>query len=253
VTTGQAPKRKGSDQVLIAATMGDPGVRFHDFIASLLNLKTYMRDRALINMLPGVNVTHNCNEACKMMLEKGMEWLWLIGDDHVFAPNIVEELMKHDVDVIVPHCLKRVPSFEPVIYAESDEDDIHTPYLDIPATRMPRLPESGLTPVHAAGTAGMLIRRRVLEQMEQPYFRTYGHQNEDLMFCKRIREMGIQIYCDPEIKLGHIGLVAVYPIGLLAPNDGRWLGWGVELSLGAEDINMNVHLRRIAGNSLAPA
>jgi len=250
MTTGQSPSKKR--EVLVAVTTGDPGIRFHDFVASWTNLMRYMKDRAHYSMLPGVNVTHNCNEACKTMLESESDYLWLIGDDHIFAPDIVNELMKHRVGVIVPHCLKRVPSFEPVIYASSDEDDVHTPFLD-GNTQTPHLPERGLTEIHAAGTAGMLIHRRVLEKMEEPYFRTYGKQNEDLMFCKRVREeTGEKIYVDPEVKLGHIGLVCVFPIGLLAPNDGRWLGWGVELSLGAEDANMNVALRRV-GNSLTPA
>jgi len=250
MSTGQHPKKK--HEVLVAATTSDPGIRFHDFAASWMNLIRYMKDRALYSILPGVNVTFNCNEACKAMLESQADYLWLIGDDHVFAPNIVEELMKWQVGVIVPHCLKRVPSYEPVIYSSSIEDGTHMPYLD-GNTMTEKLPESGLTPIHAAGSAGMLIHRRVLEKMEEPYFRTYGKQNEDLLFCKRVREEAQeQIYCDPGIKLGHIGLVCLYPIGLLAPNDGRWLGWGVELSLGAEDVNMNVHLRRI-GNSLAPA
>lgn len=250
MSTGQSPRKK--TEVLIAATTGDPGVRFHDFVASYINLIRYMKDRAMVSMLPGVSVTGNCNNACKTLMNSQADYLWIIGDDHIFAPNIVEELMKHRVGVIVPHCLKRVPNYEPVIYSASDDEGNHMPFLDgndITA----RLPESGLVPIHAAGTGGMLIHRRVLEKMEEPYFRTYGKQNEDLEFCKRVREeAGEQIYCDPSIKLGHIALTCVYPIGLIHPGNGDWLGWGVELSLGAEDVEMNLHLRRV-GNSLTPA
>src|SRR5262245_28673047 len=104
MTTGQAPRKR--HDVMVAVTTGDPGVRFHDFMASLMNMTRYMKDRAIYSYLPGVNVTQNCNSACEQLLESEADYLWFIGDDHIFAPNIIDELMKHRVNVIVPHCLK---------------------------------------------------------------------------------------------------------------------------------------------------
>src|SRR3546814_11448924 len=61
-----------------------------------------------------------------------------------------------EVDVIVPPCLKRSPPYDPVVYSHQNEKGEYVGYND--------LPEHGLVPVHAAGTAGMLIRRPVLDE-----------------------------------------------------------------------------------------
>ena len=34
---------------------------------------------------------------------------------------------------------------------------------------------------------------------------------EDIAFCKRAREMGYKLYCEPSVVCGHIGHIAIYP------------------------------------------
>jgi hypothetical protein len=80
----------------------------------------------------------------------------------------------------------------------------------------------------------MLIRRRVLDALERPIFRTSGHyQNEDLNLCAKIREAGFKIHCDVDARLGHIGLMNVVPM---------WAGdgWGVALETGGQYITLTM-------------
>lgn len=232
--TGQYPKKKGIGTV--AAIVSDPSPRYGDFVQALMGVMNRMHGRAALAWLPGVNVTGNCNEACKAALEHGAEWLWLIGDDHIFEPNILERLLAHDVDVIVPHCLKRIPGFEPVLYGSAD-GDVHS---------LAEIPTQGLFEVYASGQAGMLIRSNVLEAIGDPWFETFGKQNEDLMFSRKIREAGFTIQCDPQIMLGHIALTCVWPLYV----EGQ--GWSVDFDLGSQESDQHVVLGRI-GNSLTPA
>jgi GT2 family glycosyltransferase len=83
------------------------------------------------------------------------------------------------------------------------------------------LPEQGLTEIWSAGSAGMLIRRRVFDAIDDPWFTPAPDAvglNEDINFCRKVRAAGFQIWCDPAALLGHIANYTVYP----KYADGRW-------------------------------
>jgi hypothetical protein len=232
MTTRQFPKKKLRGTV--AFFTGDPSIRFNDSVRSFQAMLSEMRnDDISVGMFSGVNVTGNLNEAVAKM--KG-DWLWQTADDHVWEPNIIYRLEAHNVDIVAPHCLKRTPGYEPVIYGSSN-GDIHS---------LAQIPREGLFEVHAAGTAGMLIRKHVFDEIGEPWFETYGKQNEDLMFCRKLREHGFKIWCDPTILLGHIALTCVWPTWI----EGR--GWGIDFDLGAGDVEQRVIMGRV-GNSLTPS
>ena len=41
---------------------------------------------------------------------------------------------------------------------------------------------------------------------------------EDLAFCKRADELGFEIWCEPFVRVGHIGHLTIYP-----EDEGRYL------------------------------
>ena len=47
------------------------------------------------------------------------------------------------------------------------------------------MPQHGLIEVYAVGGAGLLVKKHVLEAIGEPYFETYGKQNEDLVSAGR--------------------------------------------------------------------
>lgn len=184
--------------------------RFADFSIALIHLQKPAGAR--LAWAKGVDVAGNCNK----LVRAGGDWLWLLGDDHVFDPDILLRLLAHDVDIVVPLCLQRRAPFDPVVYGEADEFG-RMPVADLPAT--------GLVEVFAAGSAGMLIRRRVFDAIPAPVFEAFGEANEDINFCRKAREAGFAIWCDVDARLGHIGLVRVWP-----EHDGN--EWSIDLDLG---------------------
>jgi hypothetical protein len=171
--------------------------RFSDFSIALLHLQKPVGTRLV--WAKGADVTGNCNTLVRGMVG---DWLWILGDDHVFDPGLLVRLLAHDVDVVVPLCMKRTAPYDPVVYSGETEDGHHV---------VADLPESGLVPIHAAGNAGMLIRRHVIEALEEPVFESNRGQNEDLTFCRKAREAGFGIFCDVDAPLGHVGIVEVWP------------------------------------------
>jgi hypothetical protein len=65
----------------------------------------------------------------------------------------------------------------------------------------------------AVGTGFFIIKVSVLKKLERPYFtfipETENNEvvGEDVYFCDKAREAGYEIWCDPTIKIGHIGLM----------------------------------------------
>ena len=73
----------------------------------------------------------------------------------------------------------------------------------------------------------MLIRKRVLDKLPEQPFQRWGHlQNEDLEFCRQVREAGFKIYCDADTHMAHKGAMNVWP---------TWsdeYGWGAKVEVG---------------------
>lgn len=169
-----------------------------DFVVALFNHQWPTNTKLV--WAKSVDIVGNMNSMVEQM--QG-EWLWILGSDHVMDFDLLPRLLEHGVDIVVPLCLRRLPPYDPVVYSHQNEEDDYV---------VAELPEHGLTCVHAAGTAGMLVRRRVFEAIPAPVFESYGRLNEDLTFCRKAREAGFKIYCDPAARLGHISQVSVWPL-----------------------------------------
>lgn len=198
-----------------AGTVGVPGgdlARYQEFLFSLVKLRKPQGSTLAVHC--GLSVDRNLNQIVREM--QG-DWLWIMGDDHVFDENLLMRLLDREVDVVMPVCFKRTPPFTLVHYErEKIGDDGHVAFEPY---RPAALPQEGLMEVHSSGTAGMLVRKHVLDKIGDPWFTTTGDmQNEDLEFCRKIREAGFKILVDTEAWLGHIGRMQVWP----ARQDGRW-------------------------------
>lgn len=195
----------------IAVVAGDTG-RFTNFTTSLARLEKPAGTE--VNVLVGSDRIQGRNAQVEQMVG---DWLWFIDDDHEFAPDTLTRLLEHQVDVIVPLCLMRAKPFNPVDFV-AEEDGMLVP-LDLTTA-----PMIGTTQLWAAGTSGMLIRRRVFEQFRQrwpgePYYEHEAERSEDIIFSERLRELGITIHLDLGTRLGHVSVVTVYPD---RTSDGRW-------------------------------
>lgn len=154
------------------------------------------------------------NTLVKMTLDSDAEWLWYMDDDHAFPSDMLVQLLRHDLPLVVPVCLTRAAPFSPVTFTQRIEDPESPRYLPI---YLPEQPDDGLVELVAGGSAGMLIHRSVLEALEPPWFE-YGFASEDLMFCDKAKDAGFAIHCDLSVRLGHLTTAAVWP----AVYDGEW-------------------------------
>lgn len=164
----------------------------------------------------GVNVAYNLNKIIREM--KG-EWLWVMGDDHRFKDDMLMRLLAHEVDIVVPVCSRRGVPFQTVLYkyAALDTSSYMTYSWDELTTDYP---QGGLAVVEAAGSAGMLIRKTVLDAVKDPWFVWYEEKvSEDVGFCLKARKVGFNVYADLDQTLPHITPCELEPY---RDKDGKW-------------------------------
>jgi len=111
-----------------------------------------------------LSVPFNTNRIIRATLEDPfMEWLWIQSDDQVWDGMALKGMLDRQVDVLVPLILRRGPPFVPVIYKELGPNGF-IPY------GYDELPTEGIIEVRMAGSGGMLVRRKVLEAIADPWF-----------------------------------------------------------------------------------
>jgi GT2 family glycosyltransferase len=174
-----------------------------------------------IQMNCGLNVSANFNAGIRRALANpAVEWVWIMGDDHQFEADALIRLLDRDLDIVVPLVVRRQPPFIPVLFRYPESD---TPIGQFPPHHWHQLPSTGLLEVYTAGSAGMLIRRHVLESIGDPWFETgkMGSDltNEDTYFCKKAQDAGFKIYADMDVQMDHWTPVSFRPIRTA---EGQW-------------------------------
>ena len=194
--------------------------RFAMFMVSLAG--TRQPNHTHLSVMASASVVENLNQIMRQLRPED-EWVWILGDDHVWPSDTLTGLLEAlddnpEADIIVPLVTKRNPPWHLVLFHEAGY------YEDGLPRWMPfeweEIPESGVFEVDAAGSAGMLIRRHVLDAIGDPWFENSGGVvlNEDVMFCRKARELGFRVFASADQTMGHLGIFNVRPMR----KDGRW-------------------------------
>jgi hypothetical protein len=158
------------------------------------------------------------NLLAKEMLESQCDYLLFIDADINFEPEHILRLMawgsdpKKGIVAGVP----RTRSTTKTYIATLDEEDGQL-----------TMDSMGLVRAKRVATAFMLVRREVFTQMTEAHpewvymdqrvdgmvpclfdfmLTDEGYIGEDYLFCDRARELGFEVWIDPTIKLGHMGV-----------------------------------------------
>lgn len=176
-------------------------------------------------MTRSLNIAANMNKGVEQMLAGTYQWMMVMGDDHAFPDNYLTRLLDHNVQAVSSLVTNRQPPFK--ILAWDDEDDEGNLIPIDPK----RLPTKGLHQVFAVGSAGLLVRRSVIVAMMNRNMAPLFHNSsgikadEDIVFCRKLNEIGVPLFVDCSLPLGHIGSFIASP----RPTDD---GWKTEINFG---------------------
>jgi hypothetical protein len=157
-------------------------------------------------------------------LKVGADYLFFVDDDNPIPPDTLEKFVEDDKDIIISPILGRNPNGEGVhplcAFYKKEEQGV---YLYENITKFKE--EGYLHKIDAAGTGAMLIKRKVLEELNKKYqdrMFEFGEimfdkeievdgikydrrtMSEDCEFSERAVNEGFEIWLDERIKPLHI-------------------------------------------------
>ena len=178
-----------------------------DFVKSLAKLSLRLgRERipADIEIIGGTLVYIARNRlAQRAIRDEYTHVLWL-DSDMTFSDRIVEDLLFCGKDMVCGAFVSRRPPYGPCVYT-----DISDP------ANMKKVENFGTEPfrVDGCGFATVLTSVSLLDAVQSNFgtcFRPTEQYGEDLAFCDRVKQLGMEIWCEPTVRPGHIAHVPVY-------------------------------------------
>lgn len=180
--------------------------------------------RAMGGVVPGAR-----NRLVREAVVLGAEYLWFLDNDQPFfagdptapdKPDDLDALLGHGVDAVVPLSCRRGNPFLPLLFSQIDDDGTY-------AVQRYLLPDDhGLIPIAAAGFAGLLIKVQTLLRMGVDGWFEFKHPvndfdnyAEDINFYKKLEMLGVQLYCDLDVRFGH----AITAVAYILRQQGQWM------------------------------
>jgi len=118
----------------------------------------------------------------------------------VYSPDALERLLSHNKDIIgTLYSVRRLPRAFVIEYGEGIKSDEEAETQTEPFR------------CEAIGTGFMLVKTEIFKKIASPFFGYSWYENgmvkasTDWVFCKKAREAGIEIWCEPSLEIKHLG------------------------------------------------
>ena len=165
----------------------------------------------------GLNAAYNFNQIIRD-LKPEEQWIWMQGDDHVWKPDLLLQLLERDVDIVAPLITRRSYPFLHVIhkYGKTSEEYSGGDFRGADVGLLDG--KRGLIDIsdYTIGNGGLLVRRQVFEAMSDPWFEVGKTHREfwggDLWFSKKAKDAGFKLHIDLDNAMGHIAHMAIWPL-----------------------------------------
>lgn len=210
---------------LIGVITGEIG-RYSDFLPNIVRLCGSAPPGSDFQKVAGLGPAGPLNELGRTFVANhSYKWLMLVNDDNIHPPGAIQQLWKTMQDfgagMVTGLYLKRQIPFEPIIF----DGLVLDPPPDAPVRSISNrwyrryFTETGRylpTPIVACGDGCLLIHRRVMEVIPDPWWE-YGETirgavDHDMVFSRKVRDHGFSIFLDPRVMIGHIANFTVRPV-----------------------------------------
>ena len=166
------------------------------------------------------------NSMAVKAVERGYRYLMWIDSDMILEPDTLERMYaeadEKNLDYLTGVYFKRTVPTEPVILRHLDWRVNKDGEVEREAEVYRDYPKDTLFEIDGAGTGCLLTRtdiyRKVMTRFGITPFQPLPQLGEDFSFAWRLKQLGIRMYCDSRIKLGHVG-TWVYDEGMYLAQD----------------------------------
>lgn len=154
------------------------------------------------------------NLLAKRALDSGCDRILWLDSDMVFTPTLLIDLsadLDEGREFVSGLAFKRKNPIEPTIYKETGYTQNGRELIPF-AEPFKDYPRNDIFQVKAVGLAACLMTTDLVMRVYDKYGAPFAPQpgfGEDLSFCIRCEEMGVPIWCDSRVKVGHIAQTVV--------------------------------------------
>lgn len=174
------------------------------FLASLLQLKPV--GEVEFSLTQSSLIYDARNALASKAVTEGFDRIMWLDSDITFEPDLMIRLsnrLDEGFEFVSGLYFSRKPPINPVAYSDvgiRGSVPFCDPYIGYP---------DKIFEVAGVGMGGCMMTvdlvKGILDNYGLPFSPIVGF-GEDLSFCNRVRDYGKKIYCDPTIKLGHVGM-----------------------------------------------
>lgn len=183
-----------------------------EFFLSILNLK--MADQTEVSVVANTLVYQARNQLALKAIDENFDYVFWIDSDMVFPSDTLVRLIKsaeeHEADYVAGLAFWRHKPTNPVVYDELVwKQDPETGLIDHGARIWKNYPKDCFFECAGTGMGCVLVRTSVIRKVAETFkcspFEPMPFMSEDLSFCWRLNRLGVKMYCDSRIKVGHVG------------------------------------------------
>ena len=157
----------------------------------------------------GYTTAENRNYIAVQACNNKSDYLLMIDDDMTFPPDTLDTLLsdKKDIVGVAYHSREREGEIMSIVETNKNE------YINLEKETDPKYKKT--FECYATGTGIILIKTDVFKKVPQPWFEFTYYENgkckegEDWNFCFKAKDAGYKIYCDPTLKITHIGEIVI--------------------------------------------
>ena len=177
-----------------------------EFARSLMQLTEQLHEDHVpheVKILSGSLVYAARDRLAQHAVNNGFDQVLWIDSDMVFDGHLYEDLAIHGKDMICGWFISRHYPYVSCIFSKIS-----------PPERIYDLPDD-IFQVAGCGFGAVLMKTQVLRDVMNTHsgkcFLPDQKLGEDIGFCKRATDCGYAIWCDPTVRVGHVGSLIIWP------------------------------------------
>lgn len=146
------------------------------------------------------------DRVCRKTMREHFDYMLQLDSDMTFPPDALCKLLERDKDVITGVYVGKGENHKPVLFTELHKDDENSGPYGL-KHGLNELMKDDVFEVKGCGAGFLLVKEHVIRIMlihKHEWFRPYAGLGEDVSFCQRCTELGVKIYADRTIPMGHI-------------------------------------------------
>ena len=175
----------------------------YKFVESLVGLTDHLHNKGIEHdvIFQGGTLVYMGREAlCKKMLSGYYSHMLWLDADMTFGADILDKMLDDDLDFVTGVYRGRHGEHKYCLFEKL-----------LPEKRFEALPNK-IFEVAGCGFGCVLVKRKLLERVKDvhhTWFTPSSFFGEDVAFCDRVDKIGVKMWCDPDVKCGHIALKEV--------------------------------------------